>query len=266
MVKPPRRVDLSRLPGIVVIVAAVVVAVVMGRWVAEKPKLTPIAGTNCTSVIHVDPVAIMLGDSYFGGWSVVKQQDALGYATARKLGYAPNIAGAGAAGYLRSRPKRLGPPRGGFAKQMVDLPINAPWRSATPASLVVLEGGLADIRLNPDRVYQAVITTIELAKQQQPTARIVMLGPANVYPNEKPDNIILKNQALQARAAAAEGVTFIPFDDLMPHAEFMTYLSDDATHPTADGAKILIDRFAAKLVELGIPDHSKDPDSQLVCS
>lgn len=195
------------------------------------------------------PVAIMFGDSYFNGWGGVPRDYALGHSAARQLGYLPVIRGGGATGYVTARTDgKAGAPLGAFLDQIKDAPLD----KMKPAALIVLQGGLADLDAQPGTFTEGMREMIRTVKAQQPTARIVVLGPPNITPRVERSG----NDQLQATVAAEEGVTYIPFETLAPVDELRAMIGPDKTHPTPEANKILVERLAAELVRLGVPDMS----------
>jgi lysophospholipase L1-like esterase len=227
-------------------------------WFAFRPAPVPPvsdAVANYTapppSAAPATPIAIMFGDSYFNGWGGVPKDYALGYGAARKLGYMPAIRGGGSTGYITARPEgKAGGPLGSFLDQVKGDPLT----QMKSAALVVLQGGLADLDADPDAFSEGVRLMIQTVKAEQPSAQIVVLGPPNITPRVEKSG----NDGLQAAVAAEMGVAYLSFDALASAPELRPMIGPDKTHPTPEANQVLIDRLAAALVKLGVPDHTKD--------
>lgn len=192
------------------------------------------------------PVAIMFGDSYFNGWDGVPQAYALGHIAAQNLGYLPVIRGAGATGYVTARADgNAGAPEGSFLDQITKEPLS----NVGSAALVVLHGGLADLGAPPATFSEGMRAMIRTVKEQQPAAKLVVLGPPNITPRVERSG----NARLQATVAAEEGVAYIPFENLAPVDELRAMIGPDKTHPTLEASKVLGGRLANELAMLITP-------------
>jgi lysophospholipase L1-like esterase len=191
------------------------------------------------------PVALMFGDSYFNGWEGVPQDRALGATTARKLGYFPIVRGAGATGYVTARDgSKQGTPVGSFLDQVAKHPLRTP----QPAAIVVLEGGLADLSVPEPTFADGMRKMIKIVKEQQPSAKIFVLGPPNIT-----DRVIKsEHDRIQAGIAAEEAVSYISFSELMPDDELRSLIGPDKTHPSAAGKDLIAERLAAALTNRGV--------------
>lgn len=194
------------------------------------------------------PIAIMFGDSYFHGWAGVTEQQAIGQRTADRLGYDAYLRGAPASGFITKRADHFGEPMGSYLDQLAADPIV----TERPASLVVLEGGLGDRGSDLAALDSGVRKFVAQFKKQQPKAKIVIVGPANVHPEEKSEATAVDAQL--AETAGAIKVPYVSVSDLMSHKELLASLSEDKVHPTLKGSEELSKRLAAKLRELGVPD------------
>lgn len=188
----------------------------------------------------------MFGDSYFNGWTGTPRGAAIGSTTAAHLGYDVWIRGTGATGYASKRLPKLGAPAGSYVEQIEQEPL----MTTRPASFVLLEGGLADLTVPREKFAAAFKQVVKEVRKQQPKAKIFVMGPANVYPWKRSN--IVDNIELQAQLCKELGLPFISVEDLMPHEEFLKYLSKDKTHPTQEGADILSKRLATELVKRGV--------------
>lgn len=214
---------------------------------ATAPPTSDAAANDTASAPPPDlPVAIMFGDSYFNGWGGVPQAYALGHSAARTLGYLPVIRGAEATGYVTARTDgKAGAPEGSFSDQITKEPLS----NVGPAALVVLQGGLTDLGAPPATFSEGMRTMIRTVKEQQPAAKLVVLGPPNIAPRVERSG----NAQLQATVAAEEGVAYIPFENLAPVDELRAMIGPDKTHPTPEATKVLAGRLANELAKLITP-------------
>lgn len=192
----------------------------------------------------------MFGDSYFNGWTGTPKGAAIASTTAAHLGYDVWVRGTGATGYASRRPEKLGTPAGSYVEQIQLEPLE----TRRPAAFVLLEGGLADLTVPADQFAAAFRVVVQEVRKKQPEAAIFVLGPANVYPWKRSN--IVENIELQAKLCSELGLQFISVHDLMPHDEFLSYLSEDKTHPNQVGADILSERLAAELIRRGVKPNT----------
>jgi lysophospholipase L1-like esterase len=92
-------------------------------------------------------------------------------------------------------------------------------------------------------------TMIRTVKEQQPAAKLVVLGPPNIAPRVERSG----NAQLQATVAAEEGVAYIPFENLAPVDELRAMIGPDKTHPTPEATQVLAGRLANELTKLIAP-------------
>lgn len=234
--------------GLIALVLLTVVAVSIAAYALVLMPATQdhseAKASYTPTVAPMTPVALMFGDSYFNGWEGVPQDRALGATAARKLGYFPVVRGAGATGYVTARDSdREGKPAGSFLDQVAERPVSTP-----QAAIVVLQGGLADLSVPEPTFAEGMRQMIRLAKEQQPSAKIFVLGPPNIT-----DRVSRSGQdRIQARVAAEESVAYISFSELIPDAELRPLIGPDKTHPSAAGKDRMAERLADALTNRGV--------------
>ena len=227
------------------VVAVLVVVSVMPQTPTATARGPFVPTEEPAPVIHQ---AVMIGDSYFNGWGGVGPQEALGVQTARALGYTPILRGAGATGYATARTTD-GP--GGEAGSFIDDLSTRPIDDLNSVELVVINGGLADRSLTEVEFDAGMRHLINLVREQQPTATIVILGPPNLTVMVERSRIDERQRAI----AASEGLAYISFDEVMAADELHPLISADLTHPVPETVPTIVERIAARLVALGVVDY-----------
>lgn len=240
----------SKISLIVLTVLAAVTLAVVGFAVTMKPAQPPVSEKVANYTPPPPKVitpAIFFGDSWFNGSYPVTEKETFASIAAYKLGYEPLIRGNGGTGFLAARTDSTPAPpyaaqiKGGELKSEMD--VKPP--------LVVIEGGLLDQRYEPEEITAAVAGVLKSAKGTYPKAKVVLVGPADIYTPESP-GIAKVNEAMTV-AADAEGVPMIHMSDLVSRKELLGMIGKDKIHPTAAGHKLLGERLAAKLTKLGVP-------------
>jgi acyl-CoA thioesterase-1 len=229
---------------------AVIAVAVAGFAITMKPAQPPVSEkvANYTPPAPKPIVpAIFFGDSYFNGSNPVTARETFASIAAYRLGYEPIIRGHGGTGFLGDRTEEpVSPNYQGQIKAgelLTETDIVPP--------LVVIEGGLLDQRFDPDHITGAVINVVKSAKAAYPKAKVVLVGPADVY--TPPSDGIAKVETAIAAAAEAENVPMIRIGDLMPRDKLLSVIGEDRIHPTVEGHRLLGESLAKKLTELGVP-------------
>lgn len=196
------------------------------------------------------PVALFFGDSYFNGSYPVSDKETFGYLAGNQLGYEVGIRGYGGTGFLAERTEEPVTPN--FAAQINDGELSL--REGVTAPLVVVEGGLMDQRASSPELRKAVSGVLKSARKIHPNAKIILVGPANVYTPVSPS--IPRIEDAMAAAAAELDVPMIRISDLVSRKELLPLIGEDGIHPTKEGHELLGKRLAAKLLDVGVKDES----------
>ncbi|MGW9345574.1 SGNH/GDSL hydrolase family protein [Streptomyces albidoflavus] len=242
------------------IAAATVVILGLGLFaLVASLQQPPQEASAAPADVTPDPVAtrppwigaIFLGDSYFNGWGTVPRDRALAAQIAGELGIQAMYRGAGATGYVTARDPEKGSPAPSFLDSLKTW--DGDLTRVSEAQFVLINGGLADRSADPATFEAGMREVIDLARRQQPTAQIIILGPPNITPMVESSGIDQRERAI----AESMGVAYISFDDIMTADEIRPLISpDDLTHPVPDAVPVIAERIAQKLRELGVTDHN----------
>nr|WP_231938664.1 SGNH/GDSL hydrolase family protein [Arthrobacter sp. B6] len=170
------------------------------------PSPTPTATATAQRLgiqLPVEPVLLILGDSYTAGVGAAPADQGWAYLVAGSLGYPTNIEGEPGTGFAWG---------GGAQDELaleyeVRLQTIAEDPSFVP-NLLILQGGQNDSLIsNSEEIKRATAQTIESARRFWPGVQVVVLGPS--APQPFAEELTAANTAVRAGAEAANA----PFID-----------------------------------------------------
>ena len=239
-----------------VLIATGVTAAIIALVIGGTRSIAPIASSSAvdqsilTTPDELPPLQIpdagvkitAFGDSWTQGYSATPETLGYAYLTIRHLGGVANVLGAGGTGY--NNPGTSNSNAGTYEQRLNALPVDA------DTKLLILQGGLNDLKHTPTDYGQIVSRTIGLAKRKFPNAQVVVVGPA---PSQIGEVGGLKpiSQAIWT-AANDNDVYYVPPIDLRwINSDNISSIIDPTTkHPSTQGHATIATDLEGALAKL----------------
>ncbi|WP_196249588.1 SGNH/GDSL hydrolase family protein [Rhodococcoides fascians] len=209
---------------------------------AERPSLS--SRTQIT--VPADPYLLIMGDSNTQGYAADDPiVNGYAYLVKTALGWNGAVDGVPGTGWTWG-----GGVDGADANKFSDR-ITRLLASGYRPNVIIFEGGENDYRLSAEQTSQAVIDTIEQARQAWPGAQVVVMGPVAPQPlgaRLAGANDAIVRGALQAQAAVMNPLRQSWFTD----ENSLGFSYGDGSHLNTAGHRYLADRILADLPGIGI--------------
>lgn len=123
---------------------------------------------------------------------------------------------------------------------------------AAQPEVVIVEGGHNDTGFPVGDVQAAAAEVLDELRTGLPDAQFIVVGV--IWPGQPPLLVQQLNQGLQIAATQAGAYFVNPLAEGWFQGESQALIGEDGTHPTDDGHAFLADRFAANLIQAGLPE------------
>jgi lysophospholipase L1-like esterase len=180
---------------------------------------------------------LFLGASYTWGLGAIPHTAGYAYQVGRDLGWPVLVDGASGTGFLNPGLHD----QGTFADRVTRA------STAFDPGLVVLQGGRNDIGYPPARLREAVVRTVQLARDRFRHAQVALLGP---IPAELPISrgTAVVDEQLRAAARAARAPYIDPVaEGWMTPANVIAYAGPVPLHPNNAGYAFIAGRLTADI-------------------
>jgi len=196
------------------------------------PKISIAPGTK----------SVFFGDSWTAGYAAAPSTNGYAYLTAAALQWDSKVDAVSGTGYQNPGPGNTGNYVDRLAKQPADPTVQ----------VLVLQGGLNDGSQDPAGFRQAVIDTLEVAREKFPAANIVILGPSTpIIPASA--GLAAINSKLYEIAGEQKLNYIAPINEVWINADNYAEVIDTTAqnHPSTAGHAYLAEKTVAALRAIG---------------